>query len=109
MDLSDYCSCSDLKVVSEHASTNKQLEEFTREQLANFPLNYLLYHCTSIEVLNAWHKLPLEIRSEFKLRTKLPCFVHFNRPEWEDEVDGHPPSQSRCYICKLGLKEIVKD
>lgn len=108
MELSDYCSCNNLRVVIEHASTNKQLKEFTREQLADFPLDYLLYHCTSVEILNAWPNLPLEVRSDFRLRTKLPCFVHFNRPEWEDEVDGPPSSQSQCQICKLGLDVVFK-
>lgn len=109
MDLSDFVFCNNLRYVIEHASTVKQLEEFTREQLADFPLDYLLNHCTPMEILNAWRKLSSEVRSDFKLQTKLPCFVHYNRPEWEDHFDGLPLSQSECFLCKLGLKETMKN
>lgn len=98
-------SCMATRTLLEHSNKNKKLEEFTKEELIHFPLKYLLESYTSHEILLSWSKLPSEYREDFALQTKLPCFIHHNRPEWETHVDGPAPSQSKCYICQLGLQK----
>jgi hypothetical protein len=89
----------------EHKYNHKQLHKFSEDELKEFPLEYLIEESEPIELLYAWHKLPWEYRSDFRLQTQLPCFVHYNRPEWTTHIDGPPTSQSRCHLCKFVLNK----
>lgn len=79
------------------------LYKYSEEELKCFSLDYLIQNAGATELLYAWHKLPDEYRGDFHLQTHLPCFVHYNRPDWETHVDGPPTSQANCYLCKATL------
>lgn len=95
-----FCCASPIK---DHWQHIKRLNQFTEEELEKFPLDYLIEQAKPMELLYAWHKLPTDYRNNFYLQAQLPCFVHFNRPDWGDHLEGPPPSQSRCYLCKFAL------
>lgn len=98
------CSlCLTNELIMEHMY-GKNLYDFTEEELQHFPLQYLIEKVGPLELLYAWIKLPSEYRGNFNLQIKLPCFVHYNRPEWRSHIDGPPDSQSRCHVCKWGLE-----
>lgn len=94
-------NCVKMKLISDHKDYRKTLNEFSQEELEYFTLDYLIKNAKPVELLNCWHKLPTKYVQNFKLSTKLPCFIHYNRPEWSTHVDGPPTSQDRCHLCKL--------
>jgi late competence protein required for DNA uptake (superfamily II DNA/RNA helicase) len=44
----------------EHKYNHQQLYKFSEDELKEFPLDYLIENSEPIELLYAWHKLPLE-------------------------------------------------
>lgn len=95
------CKC----LIADHTYMDKKLYMFTDEELKLIPLEYLIERADPIELLYAWHKLPPKYRGDFTLQIQLPCFVHYNRPEWKTHADGPPSSQAKCYLCKLALQK----
>lgn len=99
------CSqCLTMELITKHKN-GKNLYNFTEDELQNFPIQYLIEKVGPTELLYTWTKLPWEYTQNFNLQIQLPCFVHHNRPEWYSHVDGPPPSQSRCHVCKWGLQK----
>lgn len=96
------CCCMKMELVEEHRN-GKSLYNFTEEELEYFPLKYLLDKAKPLELLYAWHKLSREYTQDFNLQTRLPCFIHYNRPEWVSHIDGPPSSQNDCRSCNLSL------
>lgn len=92
-------TCPAVNVLLSHMNGEKLLSDFTAEELKMLPLDYLLKNITAGELLNSWYKLPMEYKSNYFLQVKLPCFVHYNRPEWRTHLDGPPDSQEKCYLC----------
>lgn len=90
-------------LVADHK--NKPLYKFTQDEVERFPLQYLIDRVEPLELLYTWHMLPAEYRGNFRLQIQLPCFVHYNRPEWMDHVDGPPSSQANCYMCNSELQK----
>lgn len=91
-------------LIAQHKYDDKKLYMFTEEQLKQFPLKYLIEEVKPLELLYAWSKLPIDYRDEFELQIQLPCFIHYNRPDWLDHWDGPPTSQAKCHLCKLALQ-----
>ena len=79
------------------------IEDCSADVLKSIPIQYFLKYVKSMELLNIWGKLPTEYKNSFVLRTKLPCFSHFNRPEWQTHVEGSPMSQQNCPLCRKVL------
>ena len=79
------------------------LTKFTEQELQYIPVECLIEYADPYGLLRVWHKLPQEYRSNFNLQIKLPCFVHYNRPDWTTHWDGPPSSQEACHFCKKGL------
>lgn len=92
-------------LTSQHANQNKKLYMFTKEELKQFPLDYLIKRANPLELLYAWSKIPQDYRADFDLQVRLPCFVHYNRPEWLNHTDGPPDCQAHCYLCKVALQK----
>lgn len=99
--------CRTMDLINEHQS-GKNLYDFTKEELQNFPLQYLIEKVGPIELLRTWSLLGKHTQ-HFELSIQLPCFVHYNRPEWRSHVDGPPSSQARCHVCKWGLDRCNKN
>ena len=77
----------------------KLLQDFTQEELKLFPLSYMLKYARPSELQCAWHKLPKHITKDKKIRMKLPCTIHFNRPDQETHFEGETPSRQYCDKC----------
>lgn len=95
-----------LKLLQEHANFEKQLREFTKEELEKFPLEYLIEKCYPLELLYAWHNLPFEYQHNPFLQVCLPCFIHYNSSYNGniDHIDSPPPSQKKCHSCKKAFQ-----
>lgn len=89
-----------MEAILDYIHGNKLLITFTKEELKKFPIKYLIQHVRPWELLEVWHKLPEEYKSNFYLQIRLPCFVHYNRPDCETHVDGPVGSQEDCVLCK---------
>lgn len=89
------------EILKKHLSGEKRLKDFSEKELGKFPLDYILNHVNSIELLSVWGKLPSEYTQNRQLQIKLPCFIHYNNFSDVDEVDSPPLSQERCHLCKL--------
>lgn len=68
----------------------KSLENCTADDFKNFPIEFFRYHINSLTLLNIWAKLPNHYKEDFNLQTKLPCFIHYNRSNWQTHFDGPP-------------------
>lgn len=79
------------------------LEKCTVEELRDLPLIFYQTRVDSTTLLNIWGKLPFHYRKDFLLRTSLPCFVHYNRPDSRIHVDGPPSPQGQCRHCLESL------
>ena len=97
--------CPSVGVMLAHLSGEKSFMDFTSEELVLIPYDYLLKTVKPMELLNIWSKLPISYKSDFLLQIKLPCFIHYNRPDWSIQFDGPPTSQEKCRFCKITLKE----
>lgn len=95
-----------MELVSAQVNRKKVLYDFTEDELQEFPLKCLVKKVSSTELLVAWHKLPVEYTSKFELQTRLPCFMHYNRPEWFNHLDGPPTPQSDCNFCKFAVQKL---
>ncbi|CAG9764632.1 unnamed protein product [Ceutorhynchus assimilis] len=84
-------------------SGEKNIEDCSADELKDLPIGFFLQYVDSTTLLNIWGKLPLECRKDFGLQTRLPCFMHYNRPDWRTQVDGPPSSQNTCYFCIKAL------
>lgn len=80
-----------------HYDYEKQLFQFSAEELQCFPLSYLTKYARAVELSLAWEKLPLAYRENEDLKRCLPCWTHHSRGKVQ--VDGPPPPIKRCYIC----------
>lgn len=89
------------EILKKHFSGEKRLNDFSETELGKFPLDYILNHVSSMELLHAWGKLPTEHTQNRQLQIKLPCFIHYNNFSNTDEVDSPPLSQERCHLCKI--------
>uniref|UniRef100_A0A6P7HAV2 Uncharacterized protein LOC114348431 n=1 Tax=Diabrotica virgifera virgifera TaxID=50390 RepID=A0A6P7HAV2_DIAVI len=95
-----------MELLMDHMFHKKRFEEFSKEELQLIPLDYIIRTVEPIELLYIWHKLPGEYRGEWNLQILLPCFVHYNRPDWRTHWDGPANSQASCHLCKLALEQI---
>ncbi|KAF5278194.1 hypothetical protein FQA39_LY18382 [Lamprigera yunnana] len=57
--------------------------------------SYLKRNTKSTEIMEAWEKLPLEIRNNEEMKTYLLCTKHWNLPSWECHLDGPPPQKRK--------------
>ncbi|CAG9760371.1 unnamed protein product [Ceutorhynchus assimilis] len=80
-------------------SGEKNIRECSAEELKELPIDFFLKYVDSSTLLHIWGLLPVEHRQEFELQIKLPCFIHYNRPDWRTHVDGPPSSQKTCTFC----------
>lgn len=76
----------------------------------DFLKDYIISNVRPLELLNLWHRLPGQCKEDYNIRILLPCFIHSGTPNG-DQIDGPPPSQKRCPVCKtisgvLGVKNI---
>lgn len=78
---------------------NKNIKQLKSEELKCLPLEYFLKEVGCMDLLNIWSKLPYEYISNYELQIRLPCFVHYNRPEVRVHIDGPPSSQKKCQYC----------
>lgn len=92
-------TCPSTNVMLAHLNGEKDLSEFTREEIKMLPLEYLIKYAKPYDLLNIWTKLPLSYQGDFYLQISLPCFVHYNRPEWRTHFEGSAPSQRNCILC----------
>lgn len=100
----DCCVCECITLF--HHNSIKKLTEFTKEELQSFPLEYFIKHARPWELLQIWTKLPVNYRCDFKLQIRLPCYVHYNRPDWRTHWDGPVNSQEDCELCNQALRQI---
>uniref|UniRef100_A0A6P7GLB3 Uncharacterized protein LOC114340203 n=1 Tax=Diabrotica virgifera virgifera TaxID=50390 RepID=A0A6P7GLB3_DIAVI len=96
--------CYKVFIMGQHPQ--KPLYKFTSEELENFTLQYFRKYVHPWELLQSWSKLPKKAVQDFEVQTLLPCYVHFNRPEWRTELEGSAPAQSSCHLCKSALENL---
>ncbi|KAF5283585.1 hypothetical protein FQA39_LY17287 [Lamprigera yunnana] len=65
------------------------------------PPSYLKRDTKSIEIMEAWEKLPLDIRNNEETKTYLLCTRHWNLPSWECHLDGPPSQKRKCVQCTM--------
>ena len=91
-------ACPSANAMISHMKGEKMLSEFTNEEIAMIPIDYLINYVDSSELLDAWGRLPSSYKSCFPLQIRLPCFLHYNRVG--NHFDGGPMSQEKCLFCK---------
>ena len=96
--------CASVNLLIELINSKKQLLELSKEDLKMIPVDYLIQHADTLELLEVWSKLPITYKTHFYLQVKLPCFGHYNRPEWTTEFDGLPRSQNACFLCNRVIR-----
>lgn len=84
-------------------SGEKSIKECNAEELKEIPIDFFVKYVDSFTLLHIWSRLPLEYRRDFELQINLPCFIHYNRPDWRTHVDGPPSSQKKCCFCIKAL------
>ena len=90
-------ACPSANVMLSHMKGEKSLCEFSKDEIATIPLDYLINYADSLELLDVWGMLPSAYKSCFLLQIRLPCFVHYKRSgtQW----DGPAPPQYKCIFC----------
>ena len=51
------------------------------DDLKSLPLDFFLNYVDCMSLLDIWGRLPVDYRRNFELQVRLPCFVHYNRPD----------------------------
>jgi hypothetical protein len=95
--------CPTIDVLLSHLNGEKEFTDLTINELQMIPLEYLIKYVKPLELLNIWYKLPISYKNNFLLQIKLPCFLHYNRPNLNCHFDGPPPSQEKCVLCSRAL------
>lgn len=91
------------ELLLKYLSESKNLSEYSSDELKSIPLEFYQKYVDCLTLLSIWGKLPGEYRQNFDLQIKLPCFIHYNRPDWRTHVDGFPSPQGRCRFCLIGI------
>ncbi|CAG9768401.1 unnamed protein product [Ceutorhynchus assimilis] len=92
-----------LKDILDRTNAHRRDFDPSKQVKGSVSSKYKDIYVDSTTLLNIWGKLPLECRKDFELQTRLPCFMHYNRPDWRTHVDGPPSSQNQCYFCIRAL------
>ena len=57
-----------------------------------------------------WKELPAALQQDEDLKSKLPCFEHYNNEYSRIHIDGPAPAKSRCRVCKRNTVDaLIKD
>ncbi|KAH0998805.1 hypothetical protein HUJ04_005974 [Dendroctonus ponderosae] len=87
--------CPSVALMLTHLNGEKSLRDFASGELNMLPLDYLIKNTNSFDLLDAWGKLPMNYKGCYELQIKLPCFVHYYRPNWRTHIDGPASSQEK--------------
>ena len=91
-------ACPSANVMLSHMKGEKLLCEFSKNEIATLPLEYLINYAPPLELLDVWGMLPTAYKSCFSLQVCLPCFRHYNiNPSVQ--FDGPAQSQKKCIFC----------
>lgn len=89
-----------------YINNQKTLYDFDAKELEMFPIDVLLQRVRPWELLDNWYKIPKKYKGNFELQIRLPCFVHYNRPDACTHVDGPAPAQQNCHGCNCFFLKI---
>ncbi len=89
--------------VMDHLFQRRCFKEFSPCELKRIPLEYLIDRVKPVELLEIWCNLPREYQNNLELQIRLPCFIHYNRPDSTTHFDGPVPSQKLCYLCNKNI------
>ena len=90
--------------LAEHIINEKKFIEFSHDEFLKIPVEYIIKKVKPCELLEIWTKLPYDYRANEDLQERLPCFIHYNRKDMVDHVDGPVPSQYNCHSCNMGRR-----
>lgn len=93
------------------------LRNYNNDRISLKDLFQFLKPYEGIQLWRIWKKLPTEVRRSEDMKTKLPCYQHFNLPTQVLHIDGSPPPINKCNICsamcenckKLMLSTVIDD
>lgn len=119
--MSECCDCNkqiaNSRIIRDLTKNGLKLKHLSDEEISKLPSDFLKdYIKKSVkawELLELWHRLPVECTIDYHIQILLPCFIHYNRPGGT-HFDGPPPSQKHCTICKtitriFGVENIHDD
>lgn len=97
-------SCASADVMLSHLSGKKQLMDMTTEEIKTLPLEFIIRYVDSVQLLDAWGKLPISYKTNVTLQNRLPCLYHYNNPaNNKTEFDGPPNAQELCFYCNKSI------
>lgn len=95
-----------MEAILAYIDGKRTLQSLKEDELSILPVDYLIRHVRPGELLDVWHKLPNEYKCNFNLQIRLPCYVHYNRPDAQTHFDGPADAQADCHACNYYLKKI---